>query len=74
MSYVVDIEEPWFGPGYSTYDAEGLAEQLGVSLEDCVKQLEDGTRGKGSTVVYKGDPEKRPQWLKDEMAEHARET
>ncbi len=74
MTYVVDIEQPWFGPGYSSYDVEGLAEHLGMSVEDCVNNLEEATREKGGRVVYKGDPEKRPQWLKDEMAEQARET
>ena len=67
--HVLDIYEPWLGPGYSTYDAEGFAELEGMSASDWVARFSEATAERGGEIVYEGDPADRPQWLKDHFAE-----
>ena len=67
MAYVVDVYEPWLGEGYSTYDAEQIAELEGVSLKDWLQALREATQTRGGRVIYEGDPDERPQQVKEEL-------
>ncbi len=74
MAYVVDVFEPWLSGGvaWSTYDAEGLAELEGVSLHEWVALLEADTKEKGGTILYKGDPDARPDSVKQRITDYRR--
>ena len=66
MAYVVDVEEPWLGTeDISSYNAEGLAELQGVTLEQWLELFREATAEKGGTILYEGDHARRPAWLEE---------
>lgn len=68
MSYVVIVDEPWLGEGYSAYDAEGFAEAEEVPVETWLEVLREGTQEKGGRIVYEGPRDDCPQNIQHKIA------
>lgn len=66
MARVLDVEEPWIGPGYSTYTLDGCA---ATWIRDFKQSLVE----RGGTIAYEGDDGRRPEWLKKHFAEMRRQ-
>ena len=55
------------GEGLSTYNVEEFAKCQGVSIDDWLEVFRKESAERGGTIVYEGDEEDRPDWLKDEL-------
>ena len=65
MARVLDVQEPWIGPDYSTYSVDGCEATW-------VRDFKQSLVERGGTIAYEGDEGRRPEWLKKHFAERQR--